>query len=205
MSTTKAQNASQKRRLSSDDSHLAVTVNKLQPTTVVPSLITPHEAILTDLNPRYAVLSASIISSTAIRKRVTSAAKHLLDGPLDDKSRIVLLYARTAEVGKMITVVEQTKRILHEEGRPWFQYNQLFEQPVPSRKQDVIEETFLQEEDKSDDDDDYFEVMKSRFEKAILPPPASKVHKSMRIFLATTSITELKSRTGVTVQSSQDH
>ncbi|KAJ6782736.1 hypothetical protein PWT90_08993 [Aphanocladium album] len=194
-------------------------------------LCKPHAAILQDLAAKYDVLPASVISSTPIRKRLVHITSHLLgaaeqqeddDGSRRGKPRVVLLYARTAEVCKMITVAEKCKRLLEEQGRTaWFQYNQLFDLPredaertrtkTKTKKERVVEETVLHMEDKDeaneeegdDSESDAFETMQSRFEKAVLPPTPSRTTKSLRIFLSTVAIPELKTRDGVTVQSGE--
>jgi hypothetical protein len=102
-------------------------------------------------------------------------------------------------------VVEKCKQVLDEEGKQYYQYNQLFDQPDKPRRKDVIEETILEkgavdeEGDGSDSDD--FEVMHSRFEDAVLPRPSPRTIKSMRVFLSIAPIPELKLKKGVTVQS----
>src|SRR6478735_7828613 len=91
------------------------------------TLAAPHESIIAELKPRYDVLPASVISSTQIKKRITYVANHLLTQ--GDRPRVALLYARTDDVCKLITVVEKCKRVVIEEGRAYYQYNQLFDQP----------------------------------------------------------------------------
>lgn len=135
------------------------------------------------------------------------------------KARAVLLYARPGEVCKMITVAETCKRLLEEQGQAsWWQYNQLFDLPAEDaqrarqsrRRKRVVEETVLHvdeddekaEEEEEDSESDAFETMQTRFEKAVLPPPSERRTKSLRIFLSTTAMVELKTREGVTVQSS---
>lgn len=104
----------------------------------------------------------------------------------------------------MITIVEQCKRVLAEEGKSWFQYNQLFDLPVdPKREQDIIDETTLGKDGEGSDEDE-FEVMTSRFEKAVLPPPATRTVKSLRIFLSVQPVSELKTKEDVTLQSSEE-
>ena len=179
------------------------------PQTESPALIKPHEALLAQLAPKYDVLAASVISSTQIRKRVARATSHLL-GTVAGKPRAVLLHARTADVCKMITVVECCKRVLVEEGRGWYQYNQLFDLPRAAEKKDVVEETVLERdggkqaaEDDSDDNDD-FEVMQSRFENAVLPPQPTHITKSLRIIVSATLLPELKALDNVAVQASDE-
>lgn len=161
-------------------------------------LLAPHAAILAELAPKYDVLAASVISSTQIRKRVGYITTHLL-APTAQQPRVALLYARTADVCKLITVVEQAKRVLSGKGKTWFQYNQMFELPKSVPEREVVDETVLEPDAEGDDGDD-FEVMESRFEKAVLPQPSTRLVKSMRVFLSVAAIPELRSRDGVTVQ-----
>ncbi|ODA80323.1 hypothetical protein RJ55_03281 [Drechmeria coniospora] len=167
----------------------------------LPRLIGPHESITAELQLKHDVLVASVISSTKIRKRITQIAAHL--GESAGKPRVVLLHARTAEVCKMITIVEHCKRALKEKGKAWYQYNQLFDVPdEPRKKRDVVEETVLDKEDEPSDDDD-FEAMQSRFENALLPPASDRTVKSMRIFLSPQLVPELRSKDDVTEQTSE--
>ncbi|KID87168.1 hypothetical protein MGU_05578 [Metarhizium guizhouense ARSEF 977] len=166
-----------------------------------PALIGPHEAIIAQLQPKYNILAASVISSTQIRKRVMQAISHL--DSTSDLPCVVLLHARTAEVCKMITIVEQCKRMLREEGKTCFQYNEMFELPEAKRK-DLIEETVLErnrEDEDGDEDEDDFETMASRFERAVIPEPSKRVTMSLRVFLSKKEVVDLKARKGVTVQS----
>ncbi|RGP74400.1 hypothetical protein FSPOR_1409 [Fusarium sporotrichioides] len=166
------------------------------------TLVAPHESIIAELNPKYEVLSASVISSTQIKKRITHVINHLL--AQDDRPQIALLYARTADVCKLITVVEKCKQVLSEEGKQYYQYNQLFDQPEKPKRKDIVEETILEKgamdgEDNDSGSDD-FEVMHSRFEDAVLPRLSQRTIKSMRVFLSIVPVPELKLKKGVTVQ-----
>ncbi|KEY65035.1 hypothetical protein S7711_07370 [Stachybotrys chartarum IBT 7711] len=176
-----------------------------------PTLVAPHVAILAELAPRYDVLAASVISSTQIRKRVTFVTSHLLQ--TSNQPRVALLYSRVVDVPKLVTVVEQSKRVLVDEGRPWYQYNQLCDPPPdPRNRGDVVEETVLDpnvddlsddDESDSDGEDDEFEVMGQRFDKAVARPPPTRVRKSMRMFLSTSPVEHLESKPDVTRQSSE--
>ncbi|KAF4970801.1 hypothetical protein FSARC_2236 [Fusarium sarcochroum] len=175
--------------------------NDAQPST--PTLLAPHESIIAELKPKFDILPASVISSTQIRKRIIHVTSHLLGQ--GERPRVVLLYARTADVCKLITVVEKCKRILSEDGKTCYQYNQLFDLPEKPKNKDIVEETILEkgaEDDDDDSDSDDFEVMHSRFEDAVLPRPSTRSVKSVRVFLSIAPIQELKSKQGVTVQSS---
>ncbi|KAL0942427.1 uncharacterized protein CTRU02_200314 [Colletotrichum truncatum] len=162
-----------------------------------------HDALLTELRAKYDVLPAFTISSTKIQKRVSWVLQHLRKDDGDPRKRAVLLYARPSEVGKMITISEQVKRIVvEEEGRRWYQYNKMYELPP---KAEVVEETMLGGAggDEDSDEDDDFEVMESRFERAVLPQPAKRAALSLSIFLSLDSMPELKTKEGVTVQTNE--
>ncbi|EFQ35025.1 hypothetical protein CGRA01v4_11665 [Colletotrichum graminicola] len=170
------------------------------PTTPLPA----HDALLASLRPKYDVLPAFTISSTKIQKRVNWLLLHLRKDDGDPRKRAVLLYARPGDVVKMITIAELVKRIVAEdEGGRWYQYNQMCELPP---KADVVEETMLgggglaKAAAGSDDD---FEVMESRFERAVLPPPASRAAKSLSVFLSLAPIPELRAKDGVTTQTNE--
>ncbi|KAG6000841.1 hypothetical protein E4U21_004955 [Claviceps maximensis] len=169
------------------------------------NLIGPHEALISQLRPTHNILAASVISSTKIRKRVVQITSHL--GSQSDLPAVVLLYARTADVCKMITIAEQCKRILKDQGKSWFQYNQMF--VLPATERDVVEGTGLEKEkgeSSADDDDDGFESMASRFEKAVglAPVLRERTARSMRVFLSGQPIGDLKGSRGITMQSSED-
>ncbi|ATY61034.1 DNA RNA-binding Alba [Cordyceps militaris] len=177
-------------------------------------LCQPHAAVLGALAAKYDVLPASIISSTPIRKRVVRVTTHLLS-PDGQKPRVVLLHGRVPETCKLITVAEMCKRLLYVHDCPaWYQYNQLFELPPGDAERGrrkaskhVVEETVLQgeerDEEEDEDESDAFETMQSRFENAVLPPTPDRTTKSLRIFLSTVPIPELKATDGVSVQTSE--
>ncbi|KAK2004155.1 hypothetical protein LX36DRAFT_706467 [Colletotrichum falcatum] len=180
------------------------------PTTPLPT----HDALLASLRPKYDVLPAFTISSTKIQKRVSWLLQHLRKDDGDPRKRAVLLYARPGDVVKMITIAELVKRIVAEDqaGR-WYQYNQMYELPP---KAEVVEETMLgataggsgggdDNDDDDDDDNDSFEVMESRFERAVLPPPVSRAAKSLSVFLSLAPIPELRAKDDVTTQTNEPH
>ncbi|KAL7936615.1 hypothetical protein V8C35DRAFT_295960 [Trichoderma chlorosporum] len=199
-----ADNASKKRKHSSSQP----ASSKKPRTQGNPTLLGPHEATLKELSAKHNILALSVLSSTQIRKRVSSASSHLLDDK-SPESRAVLFHARPADVCKMITVAEQCKRLLGEKGQAWYQYNELFDLPPEAKKKknkitsenvDVEEEV----EQDSDSDEGAFEAMESRFEQAVMPPPRVRTYKSLRIFISRQAVPELKSRENVTVQTSED-
>ncbi|GKT52544.1 uncharacterized protein ColSpa_12725 [Colletotrichum spaethianum] len=173
------------------------------PTTPLPT----HDALLAELRSKYDILPAFTISSTKIQKRVNWLLRHLRKDDGDPRKRAVLLYARPSEAVKMITIVELVKRIVAEEDKSgrWYQYNQMYELPP---KAEVVEETMLgaglgEDEAAGGSDDDDFEVMESRFERAVLPQPVRRVAKSLSVFLSLAPIPELKAKDDVTTQTNE--
>lgn len=200
--------ASKKRKLHREEND---PPNKHCPTSSRPAtLIGPHEAIIAELSSKYNLLPASVISSSKIRQRTTSATEHLLSIEGTNKPRVILLHARTDCLSKLITIVETTKRVLGQEGKAWWQYNQLFEQSerAEKKKKDVVEETMLEkgnvDAEEEEEEDSYFETMGTRLEEAIHPAPKAKVVKSLRVFLAIAPIPELRMKGDVTLQTSSD-
>ncbi|KKO96634.1 hypothetical protein THAR02_11265 [Trichoderma harzianum] len=195
-------NASKKRKHSSSQP----APSKKPRTQANPTLIGPHETILKELSAKHNVLALSVLSSTQIRKRVSSASSHLLDK--SEESRAILLHARPADVCKMITVAEQCKRLLGDKGQAWYQYNELFDllPEAKKKKKNTRERGDVEEEaeEDSDSDEGAFEAMESRFEQAVLPPPRAQTYKSLRIFISHQGIPELNSRENITVQTSED-
>ena len=191
-------------------------IAKSETTTSISPLQAPHEKIISALSSKHNILASSVISSTKIQKRVTATTTHLLPLPgqtQENLPKVALLFARTREVHKLITVVEHVTRVLSEENKAWFQYNQLFESQEKKRS---VEETSVdvgsdqegneeKEDDDDDDDDEAFEPMRTRFEKAVMPPAPSKMVMSLRVFISTTRITELDGMKGVTLQTSEDN
>lgn len=198
--------ASKKRKLNQGASESLGIHHDAAKTAQPATLVTPHQPILAELSQKYDILPSSVISSSKIRQRTTAATRHLLKAPEERsssgerKTRVVLLYARTDCLSKLVTIVEMAKRILGEAGRGWWQYNQLYE-PEERKKKDVIEETVLE---KGGDEEEFFETMGARLQEAILPEPKTRMVKSLRVFIATGPVAELKTKTGVTVQTSND-
>lgn len=171
-------------------------------------LLQDHVDVVNQLTPKYNITPLSVISSSSIRTRTASSITHLNGASTDDKPALVLLYARTAEAVKLITIAEQVKRLLAESGSKWYQYNQLFDsntEEEKKREKERIEKTELHKGRNEDDDDDDgdFETMQDRFTRAVVRQPAERKIKSMRIFLSTVPVQELKLKENVTMQSSE--
>ncbi|UNI20698.1 hypothetical protein JDV02_006764 [Purpureocillium takamizusanense] len=209
MSTTTGSRSSKKRKEATDVANAPKAPKKRRsqgPEPTKSPLIGPHESIIFELQPKYDILVASVISSTQIRKRISQATEHV--GAPSEKPRIVLFHARPAEVCKLVTIVEHCKRVLSDQGRVWFQYNELFEMPPGTGRSkktaDTVEETVLDKDgDEGDSEEGEFETMKNtRFEKATMAAPP-RTMKSLRVFFTTESVPELRSKKGVTLQSAE--
>ncbi|KKF95460.1 hypothetical protein CFO_g2190 [Ceratocystis platani] len=98
------------------------------PSTPLP--MTAHEPLLSTLSAKYSVLALSVISSSQLRTRITRALNHLSaanNGNVAGQPALVFLHARPGDVGKMISIAEKVKCLMAAEGKPWVQYNRLFE------------------------------------------------------------------------------
>ncbi|KAH7030745.1 uncharacterized protein B0I36DRAFT_348935 [Microdochium trichocladiopsis] len=173
----------------------------------------------------YNVQIQSVLSSSKMQKKVSSALRHLLPPPnlethpmkeaevtaTGEKSspaRVVVLRARAADAGKLVSIAEIAKREI-EKGTGgqgggsggahdgiWYQYIALGEEleqrerssrSTTSKRVEkggvsIIEETVLdgpnrdeshldRGEEEQDEEDDDFEIMKTRFERAIEGKP----------------------------------
>ena len=179
----------------------------------------PHEELLAELKGKYAIVTASVISSSKINKKVTQVLSHLGHVDLFSQSSIpgvMMLHARVNDSGKMVTVMELAKRRMNEASQPWYQYNRVYEvsddgsKAKPARKaldQTVIEDTVIasQDEDAEDEEEDAFEPVETAFDRAVRAKPDSNTKSAyMSIFLSRVPIPELHSKTFITLQTNGD-
>jgi hypothetical protein len=174
--------------------------------------IEPHEALLTELRPKYGVLVLSVLSSSKIEQRVTRMLEHLGRTSLTDLDLlpgVVLLHARDSDVAKMITMAEIVRRRIHESDQKWYQYNRLYhvETEVPAEPT-VIEDTLMALEGEngivmSDGDDDAFESMPPRHREALIEKAKTTSRPYMSIFLSRLPISELRGKDDITYQSNE--
>ncbi|TLS24141.1 hypothetical protein PpBr36_08132 [Pyricularia pennisetigena] len=175
----------------------------------------PHEAILTELRPRYDVATFSVISSTSMSKRIDQILNHLGRFHPSDMAVLpgaALLHARSRDAAKMVSLTELVRRRIHEEGQKWFQYNRLYEVDVEaSHESTIIEETVLH--GVSDDlDEDGFEVAATEraantpnvFERAVMGRPKTEHALYMSVFLSRVPIPELRAKPFITEQTNSD-
>lgn len=190
------------------DPSVSKKARRQQPPTNTSSIpLSAHELILDQLRCKYDVLTASVLSSTKINKRVIRLVKHLKkdteEGESSGKPGVALLHCRAMEVCKMITIAENVKSVLTSEGKQWHQYNRLFLLPPTAKPKEGVEEMVLQNaENATASESDDFEIMESRFERAVLPQKPERPPMSLSIYLSTTLIPELKAMDDITVQTS---
>ena len=175
-----------------------------------------HEATLAELQPKYDVLTASVISSTKMSARVARVLDHLRpnksqtaeadDAGSKGSAPVVLLHARPGDVGKMISVAEKVKEVLAGEGGMVYQYSHLFEVPLQPKEPAVVEETALggveggsDAEGAGEESDDGFEKLEI-FDRAANPKEKARPVKSLGIFLSGAPVSELKGKAGIATQ-----
>lgn len=174
----------------------------------------PHEDLLAELKGKYAIVTASVISSSKINKRVTQVLSHLGHVDLFSQSStpgVMMLHARVNDSGKMVTVMELAKKRMDEAGQPWYQYNRVYEvsdDGVRARHAAKgINQIVLdgQDEDAEDDEEDAFEPAETAFDRAVRDKPASDPKSAyMSTFLSRIPIPELQSKAFITLQTNGD-
>ncbi|PSR97644.1 hypothetical protein BD289DRAFT_450773 [Coniella lustricola] len=184
-----------------------------------------HNELISELQTKYSIITASIISSSKIQKKVTTVLSHL--GHVDlfntrAKPGVMMLHARAGDAGKMVTVMELAKRRMSEAGTVWYQYNRVYQtareadkahgkgasrdaQNVCDVNQTVVEDTVMddaiQDEDQESDEEDIFEPVEAALYAAIRDKPAAESKATyMSIFLSRVPIVELQSKSFITIQ-----
>ncbi|ROV92375.1 hypothetical protein VMCG_09150 [Cytospora schulzeri] len=175
----------------------------------------PHEELLAELKGKYSILTASVISSSKINKKVTQVLSHLGHVDLFSQSSIpgvMMLHARVGDSGKMVTVMELAKKRMDEAGQPWYQYNRVYEVSDNGMKlkstgkafdQTMIEKSIIGQDGDEDEEDDDFEPVETAFDRAVRDKPASDLKETyMSVFLSRVPIPELQSKAFITLQTS---
>lgn len=174
----------------------------------------PHADLLAELQPKYHLATATVISSSKIKDKVTAVLTHL--GRVDlfsaeSRPGVMMLHARAGDAGKMLTVMEVAKRRMGDAGTAWYQYNRVYEvageDGARGRNgaggggtQMVVEDTVLGPE-LDDQDDDSFEPVQVPLELSARDKTAAQSKTTyMSIFLSRVLIPELQSKAYVTQQ-----
>jgi hypothetical protein len=143
-----------------------------------------HHILHPKLSETYDIHPISIISSTQITKKVTSALSTLsvFSSAIHvTKPSVVMMYAKASVASKMISVAEITKREIEAEGGDWYQYSRIqdLEEVVPPKKGKGVakqqgggreaqrdhEIDTMQVNDDDEDEDEAFELMKDPAER----------------------------------------
>lgn len=183
----------------------------------------PHAELLAELRPGYDLATASVISSSKIRDKVSAVLAHLghvdLFSP-ESRPGVMMLHARAGDAGKMVTVMEVAKRRMGDAGTAWYQYNRVYEvaggEGVGGRNgaggvggggsRTVVEDTIMGaggEEGGDEDEDDSFEPVQMPLGLSARDKPAAANQSKttyMSMFLSRVPIPELQSKAYLTLQ-----
>lgn len=175
----------------------------------------PHEELLAELKGKYSIVTASVISSSKINKKVTQVLSHLGHVDLFSPSStpgVMMLHARVSDSGKMVTVMELAKKRMDEANQPWYQYNRVYEVSESGMKskhaskafdQTEIENSVVEGHDEDEDEDEAFEPVETAFDRAVRDKPTSDSKETyMSVFLSRVPIPELQSKPFITLQTS---
>jgi hypothetical protein len=156
----------------------------------------------------------SVMPSTSISKHVDRALEHLgRFSPWDQTilPGVVLLCAKAAASGKLITIAELIRRRIGEGEQKWFQYNVLnetaMEEPAPAPaapETSVVEDTFMAVDgegvDGADDDDEYFETRQPTIHEQAVQPAKVRYKAHISVLLSRIPLDELRAERYVSMQ-----
>ncbi|CAN8105856.1 unnamed protein product [Discula destructiva] len=196
-------------------------------TTTIPRTLpmAPHDALLAELRGKYSLITATVISSSKINKKVSAVLAHL--GHIDMFSAdcvpgVMMLHARAGDTSKLVTIMELAKRRMSEVGHKWYQYNRVYEvaeEPGSKGKKNddatssgggangtetvVVEDTVLEG---NEDEDDAFEPTKTLLDLTLQDKPATDSQNKnayMSIFLSRVPMPELQAKPSFTLQTNE--
>ncbi|KAK4133816.1 hypothetical protein BT67DRAFT_381952 [Trichocladium antarcticum] len=170
--------------------------------------------VLSKISPKFNVRTMSVMPSTNISKHVDTALNHL--GRFSTWNQkvlpgVVLLCAKSAASGKLITISELIRRRIGESDQKWFQYNVLSETVMeaarPVEQPSVVEDTFVATDPEGEEcaDDGYFETKQPTIHEQAVQP-AKVMHKPyMTTLLSRVPLDELKTEQNVSLQTNEQH
>lgn len=189
----------------------------------------PHNELLSELKGKYEVKVVTIISSTSINKRVDTILQHLgrfHPWDLSVLPGVVLLFAESSCVNKLISIIEIVHRRIHEADQKWYQYNRLSEQQIEilfttsksgAAGTTVVEDTMMvgrggegggvgagAPSGDDDEEQDDFEVMQTKFWTATETASRIKRTAYLSTFLSRVPVPELAAKEHLTTQSNED-
>jgi hypothetical protein len=207
--------APRKRRAAGEQSETQTqTQNRTQDSasTSSSSYVQVYNPLLAKLSAKFEVKAMSVMPSTSISKHVDRALEHLgRFSPWDQTilPGVVLLCAKSAASGKLITIAELIRRRIGEGEQKWFQYNVLnetiMEEPVPApavEEPSVVEDTFMavDGEDVEGADDEYFETRQPTIHEQAVQPAKIRYKAHISVLLSRIPLDELKAERYVSMQ-----
>jgi hypothetical protein len=175
-----------------------------------------YDQLLAKLDHKYTVKTMSVMSSTSISKHVDRALEHLGRFSAWDQTvlpGVVLLCAKSAASGKLITISELIRRRIGESEQKWFQYNVLkevvVEEPAPEPEEpSVVEDTYMaaaEKETEESADDEYFETRQPTIHEQAVQPAKVKYKAHLSVLLSRVPLDELKTEQNVSLQTNEQH
>lgn len=188
----------------------------------------PHEDVLAELKGKYVILTASIISSSNIHKKVDQVLDHLgfinMMDP-DCLPGVMMVHARARDINKLVTVMEKCKHRLSERKERWFQYNRVYEvaeeQGGGKKKENIhngdsdngcsasgtgaaVDDTIMGAQEEQDQDG-AFEPTRSLHDLTLRDRPTAELNKNafISIFLARVPMPELRAKPSFTEQNNE--
>jgi hypothetical protein len=173
-----------------------------------------QDNLLASVRSKFEVKILSVLSSTSMQLRVESILNHLgrfHPWDLSVLPGVVLLYAKAANVNKLISILETSKRRIGEANQKWYQYNRLAQEeveipfnsaPEPSIVEDTVLPVRQDEGLESGGEEEAFETMPAVFERA-LRPHETKNEVSFSLFLSRVPVPELARHHEMTLQTNE--
>ena len=196
------------------DTHARIHTPTSPPSAPRSSYAQLHDQYLPKLDGKYAVKTMSVMPSTSINKHVDTALTHLGRFDAFDLSvlpGVVLLSAKAAAAGKLVTISEVIRRRIGESNQKWFQYNLLNEvvvHEIPQQEPSVVEDTYMDEADEeeaADDDDEYFETRQPTIHEQAVQPTKFRHTTYLSVLLSRVPLDELAAEPSVAVQTNEPY
>ena len=172
-----------------------------------------YNPLLVKLDRKFDIRAMSVMPSTSISRHVDRALEHLgRFNPWDQAvlPGVVLLCAKSAASGKLITISELVRRRIGESEQKWFQYNLLnemiLEETVPAVEEpSVVEDTYMgvEEEDEDTAENEYFETRQPTIHEQAVQPAKVRYRSHLTVLLSRVPLDELKTEPYVAMQTNE--
>lgn len=173
-----------------------------------------YDPLVSKLLPKHNVKTMSVMPSTSIGKHVDRALDHLSRfNPWDSSllPGVVLLCAKSAASGKLVTISELVRRRIGESEQKWYQYNVLkemvVEEPAPAAEEpSVVKDTFMAaspEDEEAEEEDEYFETRRPTIHEQAVQPPKVRYQAYLSVLLSRIPLDALRTETHVSMQTNE--